>query len=204
MRLGLPTYLNYSAEMTGDEENPSLRKTRSEIPDWDMDSRRHVRASMLENSELWVMAARYGSMRGAGRESRIAMMASALDIQKVETLAEWQFEALGYSPDGMQMGGRTKGDNPDRPARAFYIQAAVVRLLELVGAPDPIISELKYLLKPSQPDAAEKRAQLQAALIEYPELANSPWELAKKAECDRKLVERYLGDGSVQKLPLDT
>jgi len=175
------------------------------LPDGiDDDVREHVRKNMLENPELWITAARYDSLRGPGREDRIALIMSAIDVGKAATLGEWSFEAQSYSPHGMQFGGRTKGDNPDRPARAFYTQTSVIRLLELVGAPPALVDDVKHLLKTSQPKGSKKRAALQEALIKYPELADSPSALAEKAGCDRKWVERCLADGSVQRLPLDS
>jgi len=193
--------------MANDERLPlDLSKVIGDkLPDGiDDDVREHVRKNMLENPELWITAARYHTLRVKGGESRIGLLMTALDVAKTQTVDEWLLDTSHYSWGDIRPGGKTRGDNLDRPARAFYTQTAVIRLLELVGASRALIEDIKHLLKTSQPKAADKRANLQAALIEHPELGNSPSDLARMVGCDRKLVERYLEDGTVQRVPLDT
>lgn len=49
------------------------------------------------------------------------------------------------------------------------------------------------------PKVAPKRGDIQRAMIQHPELAEQPVQLAKKAVCSRRLVERYLKEGSLQR-----
>lgn len=161
----------------------------------------HVRQSMQENPALWIEAARFASVGGIGMEERIATIMEAIEVSKAPSLDCWLAEVAGYSSFNLRGSGRTRGDNPDRPARAYYIQAAVMRLLELVEAPASISEDLKHFLASSQPKHAKKRADLQEVLICRPELSDNVAELAEAAKCSAKLVNRYIDDGTVVRMP---
>jgi hypothetical protein len=190
--------------MSNDQPSPDKPDPKSKkMPEWMAgEAISHLEKSMRENPQLWIEAARYGSMNGGpGWENRMAIVISACDMAKVKSMPEWLHEVGAYSPrcDGEE--GRTRRQYYDRPARALFVQVAISKLLKLVKAPEAIIEDLEFFLRSSQPKFSDKRAKIQAVLIEEPELWDYPSKLAKKAKCDHKLVERYLAEGSLQKPP---
>lgn len=174
----------------------------SEVPAFmHEESEKHLRQSMQEHPELWIEAARFNSIGGKGREARIAAILDAKDIGKANSVAEWLHEVSNSTSFDLQAGGRTSGDNPDRPARAYYLRAAVLRLLELVGAPSALSDDLEHFLKISQPADANKRADLQQVLIAKPELGDNVSEIAKQARCSPRFVKICMEDGTAIKMP---
>lgn len=174
----------------------------SEIPSFMREaSNEHLRESMREYRELWITAAKFVSMRGGNREDRLTLIMMADDLSQVGSLAQWKHE-VAQSYQGADTSLEAGAELPaDKKVRALYMRSALIRLLELVDAPQVMITDIFAMLKSSCPKGAPKRGDLQAALIDYPELADKPAELAAETGCSRRLVDRYLNEESVQRIP---
>ncbi len=161
----------------------------------------HVRESMKTNRDLWVSAAEFDSLRVGDWGGRLSLIMSARDVGGADSLARWRYvvdETHGaFVPDAE----KDVPNNHDKLAQSFYFRAAILQLLELVDAPYAFKVEVEQWTRNKLPKSATKRGALQAALIDHPHLADDPAALAEKAKCDRRLVDRYLGDGSVQPVP---
>ena len=158
-----------------------------------------MRESMQNYPELWIAAARYAATGGQNADEALALIMLGKDIRRAQSLAHWRQEASDPIPAGVRQGGKTRGENHDRPAIAFFMDQAITRLIELVDGPAAMSEVLNSLLSASQPHDAKMRAKLQALLLRCPHLTTA--ELAKKAKCDRSLANRYLSDGTIRRVP---
>lgn len=166
-----------------------------------MASAEHLRASLQENRDLWITAATYDSLRGYNCEERFTQVMSANDVCATLSVAHWRHEVANSARDRASGSEGSSKDLRDKKAQAFYLRAALLHLLDLVDAPVPFKVDVREFLNVDQPTKAIKRGEVQAVLIDFPHLAADPAALAKAAKCSRRLVERYLDDGSVQPMP---
>ncbi|WP_420608010.1 hypothetical protein [Novosphingopyxis sp.] len=165
------------------------------------DSQRHIRQSMEEAPEIWIEAARFDSMRALKHPERLAHILAAQDVARSQSIGEWRHEASSHPHDDLARGGKTAKENPDKLARAYFLALALRRLLELVDAPSSIADDLQDVLGPHLSTKSDCRAKLQKVLIDRPELSDNKTALSAETGCDRRLIARYLKDGSVQLKP---
>lgn len=160
-----------------------------------------LRNSLTENRSLWILAAKYNSLNGHNFIERVSTIMSANDLNKAQSISQWRYEINNDYSSLYRNKEEREIDPRDKKAQAFYMKIALLRLLEIVDAPSAFKVDVEKFLDSEQPISACKRAAVQAALIDHPELANDPAKLAKASKCSRRLVEKYLNDGSVQKMP---
>ena len=152
--------------------------------------------SLKSDTDLWVTAAQFDSLRDENWDERVALLRLAQDLDEITSLAQWHDEVAKSYPsittEMTEQKGNKARQRKDNKARAFYLKAALQRLLELVNAPDAIIRDAAEVFDFNQPRQSEKRGVIQRILIDNPELIRDPVALAKKANCSRRLAERYM------------
>lgn len=179
----------------------TLGKNSVEVPDFLMEGyNERLRSSMKENRELRINAAIFDQLKGRNWEERFLKILSARELFFSSSIAHWRHQIeQNYLHFEDPIDSNT-GCTEDTQAHAYYLRFAMLSLLNLVDAPEQLKAEAEKLLNRNQPAVATKRGNVKAALIVHPELANRPNPLAKAADCDRRLVDRYLDEGSVQKM----
>lgn len=171
----------------------------SELPPWmRADADEHIRKSMNNYPELWITAARYAAT-GMTSPDRLALIMEATEIIQTKSVPEWLRAVETFDASDLKRGGKNRSTNPDRPARAFYLAEAICRLLQIVGASDSLEVDLRTLLGSSLPHEAKRRADMQGALIEYPELSNR--QVAGKIRYDPSLLGEELASGLLRRIP---
>jgi len=167
------------------------------IPDSDEDRRQ----SLTENIDLWVDAATYGSLSAGHWEDRLSLIMMAKEVTEAARAAQWS-DAVGRTHvDLGLLDGSGQRNSHDELVRSFYLRTALLHLLEIVEAPAHFKDDVSRWLDHKMPKIAPKRGAVQRVLIEQPELTGQPAQLAKEAACSRRLVDRYLKEGSVQLMP---
>lgn len=182
-------------------DTKSARINKDPQPFMSEDAKQHVRQSMEEAPEIWIEAARFDSIRALKNSERLIHILAAQDVARAHSVAEWRHEAASHPLNDLARSGKTGKENPDKLARAYFLAVALGRLLELVNAPSSIADDLQDILSPHLSKKSDCRAELQRVLIEKPELANNKTALSGETGCDRRLIARYLKDGSVQLKP---
>lgn len=186
-----------SEELISESKKPSKKMKDFMRPDSD----EHRRQSLSENIELWVDAATYGSLSAGDWEDRLSLIMMTKEVTKSGRAAEWSDAVSGTHIEFGLLQDSQPENNHDALARSFYLRTALMHLLDIVEAPPSFKEDVSRWLNYKMPKVAPKRGAIQRVLIEHPELAAQPDKLAKKATCDRRLVDRYLSEGSVQQMP---
>jgi hypothetical protein len=129
--------------------------------------------------------------------ARMAVLLNAGRYDDVISLEDWHFETELYPEVSLEADRLTRFDNPDIPVRAYYLARALERLLDLVEAPEAMISDLKRLLWGFEPKGAQKYSDAQRALIENPGLSITA--ISKLSGLDRSTVHALLKRGILVK-----
>jgi len=112
---------------------------------------------------------------------------TAIWFSDVHTLPDWQTQIADYpekSLKDMQLPGII---SPATKVRSHYLNNALVKLLELVGAPRAAVDDIDYILKLHKPQSADVRAEAQQKLNETPD--------ASARAISRKMSRRIKQDG---------
>jgi len=185
-------------------------------PDWiskNEDGKDSVRCA---EPELTAQLARYACMTGyrfqsesefpirnsnGAVENRAMLVATGTHIRDARTLSDWVSFSEAYPEKAMDPSEFGEHDNPNADVRAFCLQQAVTRLLEIVDAPATMAADLKTLLDRYVPKGAESRGRVQRAILEDP--GASLQQIAVRAEASAGQISK---DGKAGLLfwPADT
>ena len=141
---------------------------------------------LSEHVERYVSRAKFlGSY--ADDPDRLNVLLSSDEFDDCRDAEEWSYLASHYPKTPVVADSLTKFENEDIPVRAYYLNKAILRLLELIGAPEAMQSDLRLFLTEHTPKKiAEKYGDIQRAMIEDP-YASVP-KIAKDAGANRATV----------------
>jgi hypothetical protein len=90
-------------------------------------------------------------------------------FRHVRTVLEWKEQANSYPSAKLTEEQVGTARNPDVPVRAHYLKFALTRLLNIVGAPEAMVADLRSILDKHAPRSAELRAEAQVEWCKDPE-----------------------------------
>lgn len=147
----------------------------------------------LEDSKSFIVAGAKFKGSYADDPARLATLISAEAVDDARDAEEWKFIVETYPEIPLVAEKPTKFENEDIPIRAYYLDKALRRLLELAGAPEAMVSDLKLLMSHYTPKGAQKYAAAQKALIENPGLGVT--KISKVSGLDRSTIHALLKKG---------
>ncbi len=169
-----------------DDEQPrsaSGKKNGYEIPEW-MQADSTIYDYVAAEPTIAIEMARYTASHpyapradGHGaltdpqddEKAFLHLLIQAAFYRDARTLDEWRAYAQSYPNVALTEAQTSYLDSPDVKVRSHYLRGALVKLLELIGAPAPMIADADSILGLKSPRAADARARVQASLIDNPE-----------------------------------
>jgi len=149
----------------------------------------------LEDSKKTLVArARfYGSY--ANDPVRLAALEFAEDYSEARDVSEWQHYAETYPVPPLQAEKLTKFENEDIPIRAYCLEKALRKLMEIAGAPEAMVADFALLMSAHTPNGAEGYARAQEALIDNP--TTSITDISTLSKLDRSTIYAQLKKGGL-------
>lgn len=164
----------------------------------EMDAKVHRAASVRDYPELWTAVAEFSGEYHPNRWQNIETLVTFLSAGAFAHVSDhrtWISEIHQSYPDTPLGPGRTRGSVPEAPARAFYLVAALSKLLAIVDAPPQVTADLARLLSHWMPKRSEQRLKIQLELYRKPDA--SLQEIAERVGCSKGKVSRDLAAGRV-------
>ena len=177
----------------------SASKISGGVPDFmKASSQQWLAEQMREDPEFYINRAMFAA--NDLTVDRMIMVEDAQSINSISTLAQWKAETEIYPKEPLTKGSLNRTANPDRPFRAFYLIEAISKLLALVDAPASMESDVRLLIQASLPRRAERRAEIQKALIDHPTWSDT--KIAATYKYDLTGMRKEIEAGQLRRCPV--
>lgn len=87
---------------------------------------------------------------------------------EARTLEDWRSYSESYPSEAISQDQIIQQTNPNVAVRAYYLANALPKLIELLKLPPAMADDLRTMLNPLLPIGAERRANIQKAILDDP------------------------------------
>lgn len=126
---------------------------------------------------------------------RLAALKLAEDYSQARDVSEWRHFVETYPVPPLQAEKLTKFENEDIPIRAYCLDKALRRLMEIAGAPEAMIADFAVFMAAHTPKGADGYARAQEVLIDNPKTSIS--DISKLSKLDRSTIHAQLKKGGL-------